>query len=146
MQRRPQRSTRTHTLFPYTTLFRSVRVVSGRQCRKGHAVSRPQQGKGTHGRAYRRLLPCRVAIETENRNLDHLPQPFDLVLRQCGTQWRHRLIEPRLCESDDIHITFDHDHAPSPSRRGRSEEHTSELQSLMRISYAVFCLKKKKNT
>src|SRR3546814_6633845 len=50
--------------------------------------------------------------------LDHLPQPFDLVLRQCGTQWRHRLIEPRLCESDDIHITFDHDHAPSPSRRG----------------------------
>src|SRR3546814_12187753 len=39
-------------------------------------------------------------------------------LRQCGTQWRHRLIEPRLCESDDIHITFDHDHAPSPSRRG----------------------------
>src|SRR3546814_19804633 len=50
--------------------------------------------------------------------LDHLPQPFDLVLRQCGTQWRHRLIEPRPCESDDIHITFDHDHAPSPSRRG----------------------------
>src|SRR3546814_26676 len=34
------------------------------------------------------------------------------------SQWRHRLIEPRLCESDDIHITFDHDHAPSPSRRG----------------------------
>src|SRR3546814_15568086 len=66
----------------------------------------------------RRLLPCRVAIETENRNLGHLPQPFDLVLRQCGTQWRHRLIAPRLCESDDIHITFDHDHAPSPSRRG----------------------------
>src|SRR3546814_17736192 len=93
MIRRPPISTRTATLFPSTPLFRA-------------------------GRAYRRLLPCRVAIETENRNLDHLPQPFDLVLRQCGTQWRHRLIEPRLCESDDIHITFDHDHAPSPSRRG----------------------------
>src|SRR3546814_3157607 len=76
MIRRPPRSTRTDTLFPYTTLFRS-----------GHAA-----GAARH-------LPGR----------------------------RRRLLDPRLGR-----------------RRGaRSEEHTSELQSLMRISYAVFCLKKK---
>src|SRR3546814_3920686 len=94
MIRRPPRSTRTDTLFPYTTLFRSDprhdrpgRVRSGRLrgggvVRAGHAGPGRPRGEGEAG---------------------------------------HRL--PRL---------------------GRSEEHTSELQSLMRISYAVFCLKKKK--
>src|SRR3546814_13346111 len=79
MIRRPPRSTRTDTLFPYTTLFRS---------------------------GFDRL------------DHDQLPQP--------GT-----------------------DHGPAARNRGilsRSEEHTSELQSLMRISYAVFCLKKKTKT
>src|SRR3546814_5776555 len=73
MIRRPPRSTRTDTLFPYTTLFRSVRCVGRR----------------------------------------HLP-----------AGWRSRTAPARRLEL-------------------RSEEHTSELQSLMRISYAVFCLKKK---
>src|SRR3546814_7809637 len=76
MIRRPPRSTRTDTLFPYTTLFRSPR--------------RPQ-------------------------------------VPSCCCHRRRRRPQPR-----------------SQPRRGRSEEHTSELQSLMRISYAVFCLKKKK--
>src|SRR3546814_10892169 len=70
MIRRPPRSTRTDTLFPYTTLFRSLRGAQG-----------------------------------------DTPE-----------------------------------HAPPHHHRNRSEEHTSELQSLMRISYAVFCLKKKKKT
>src|SRR3546814_10699791 len=84
MRRRPPRSTRTDTLFPYTTLFRSG-LGAQRRRRTAH------QG-GKFGQ-----------------------QP---VL--------HRLP------------------APAPARQGlRSEEHTSELQSLMRISYAVFCLKKK---
>src|SRR3546814_9568634 len=74
MIRRPPRSTRTDTLFPYTTLFRSIEACRGAAF------------------AYRRMIP-----------------PFSSL---CST---------------------------------RSEEHTSELQSLMRISYAVFCLKKKKN-
>src|SRR3546814_2756735 len=80
MIRRPPRSTRTDTLFPYTTLFRS---------------------------------PTRCgAQETPKRN----------ARLQCVTSLRYR----------------------GPAWRGlRSEEHTSELQSLMRISYAVFCLKKK---
>src|SRR3546814_2890897 len=97
MIRRPPRSTRTDTLFPYTTLFRSRR--SCRRCRS----------------------PCRWA---HRRHPDRR--------RSAGTpscKWRHRAPEA------------DERRAASP----RSEEHTSELQSLMRISYAVFCLKKKKH-
>src|SRR3546814_2298891 len=95
MIRRPPRSTRTDTLFPYTTLFRSrVRVLGYRQAR-----GRQPGGRGTVQR-----VP--VQLQALGRFLGHL---------------RHGV--PRL---------------------RRSEEHTSELQSLMRISYAVFCLKKKK--
>src|SRR3546814_7298146 len=79
MIRRPPRSTRTDTLFPYTTLFRSARPATDSAC------------------ARRDAWPGRRA--------------------------------PRFRRTADQ----------------RSEEHTSELQSLMRISYAVFCLKKKKN-
>src|SRR3546814_3949589 len=82
MIRRPPRSTRTDTLFPYTTLFRSHDGgvdLRPRPCGAGHQAGARRPGRG------------------------------DL-----------------------------------PSARLRSEEHTSELQSLMRISYAVFCLKKKK--
>src|SRR3546814_13604083 len=85
MIRRPPRSTRTDTLFPYTTLFRSVHV--------GGAQVRPDERPDVDGRA--------SGLET--------------LRDRSGRR-----------------------------ARWRSEEHTSELQSLMRISYAVFCLKKKK--
>src|SRR3546814_3448753 len=85
MIRRPPRSTRTDTLFPYTTLFRS-----GLQ-------------PGIAERAYR--------------------EPGDIHV-----------------PPDGLAAMADHGRADQP----RSEEHTSELQSLMRISYAVFCLNKKK--
>src|SRR3546814_18002302 len=81
MIRRPPRSTRTDTLFPYTTLFRSSGHTSGRW-----------------------------------------RQPIISI-----PQWQYRV------------------NGKTPQNR-RSEEHTSELQSLMRISYAVFCLKKKKQS
>src|SRR3546814_8665235 len=87
MIRRPPRSTRTDTLFPYTTLFRSA---------------------GRDGAPD----PCRISPVQPRREFPvggALPSPFDRAA-------------------------------------ARSEEHTSELQSLMRISYAVFCLKKKKHT
>src|SRR3546814_13811110 len=94
MMRRPPRSTRTDTLFLYTTLFRSVRRHGARaRSRQPRHAGRNRPGGGQQGRSAERGA---AAI-------------------------RHR-------------------------RRGRSEEHTSELQSLMRISYAVFCLKKKKLT
>src|SRR3546814_5574534 len=98
MIRRPPRSTRTDTLFPYTTLFRSyldpVQVLD--------EVVGPG-GRGRRDRAQSRALGVAAAVG--------LAAVVGLLLA---------------------------------SPEGRSEEHTSELQSLMRISYAVFCLKKKK--
>src|SRR3546814_8689147 len=92
MIRRPPRSTRTDTLFPYTTLFRS------RGLRDGDDV----------------------------RAVAHAPH--DVGAQALGTPVP---LAREVVEADAHH--------------GRSEEHTSELQSLMRISYAVFCLKKKTN-
>src|SRR3546814_3994192 len=106
MIRRPPRSTRTDTLFPYTTLFRSSRHRGsqvGCHCRGGLGGS----GAGHHPAHPGRYRRQRAEVAARR------PRPV-----------------PRR-----------------PARRGavsRSEEHTSELQSLMRISYAVFCLKKKK--
>src|SRR3546814_1188728 len=94
MIRRPPRSTRTDTLFPYTTLFRSATGASDGSCTNSSA-------------------PC----STSPRGRQH-------------------------STNDDRSDPHRHRCAPSSAR---SEEHTSELQSLMRISYAVFCLKKKKN-
>src|SRR3546814_12847279 len=114
MIRRPPRSTRTDTLFPYTTLFRSgpARRASGRH-------ERPA-GQGHP----RQLGPADRCGERPGR---------------CGE-------ENRRGSSRGLKIP------PLPLRERvkvdvyRSEEHTSELQSLMRTSYAVFCLKKKNKT
>src|SRR3546814_7008418 len=104
MIRRPPRSTRTDTLFPYTTLFRSgeidrdeVRLIAG------------------------------PAIEHQQR----IPtvEPEDFGVAQRGERDRHELVWPVGVEAEI-----------------RSEEHTSELQSLMRHSYAVFCLQKTTKT
>src|SRR3546814_7358682 len=94
MIRRPPRSTRTDTLFPYTTLFRSP---------------------GQPGR---------------------------------GRRWTSRLRSSRHAARDHAHRSPAGCDRPAPctDAPSRSEEHTSELQSLMRISYAVFCLKKQKPT
>src|SRR3546814_2059888 len=97
MIRRPPRSTRTDTLFPYTTLFRSATAPVWRRSTRGPCI----------WCAHRRG-PC--CTRTGQRSSS---------VPTCGA--------PR-------------------SWKSRSEEHTSELQSLMRISYAVFCLKKKKKT
>src|SRR3546814_8728695 len=94
MIRRPPRSTRTDTLFPYTTLFRSV----------GMATPDDVAAAATKATAAQKDWAARPYTERA------------AVLRRAG-----QLFE----------------------QYARSEEHTSELQSLMRISYAVFCLKKK---
>src|SRR3546814_8501778 len=115
MIRRPPRSTRTDTLFPYTTLFRSRRRQTRQPERIGcdtiFATSGPNHA---HGSASHRLAPEVRDAHGSNE-----------ARRPCDGRTRQ--------------------HAP-PAWRNRSEEHTSELQSLMRISYAVFCLKKKKHT
>src|SRR3546814_6465409 len=113
MIRRPPRSTRTDTLFPYTTLFRS--------CTNG-VRSRPED---------RRFL--RAAVEA--------PPTSSSVI------FSHHLLQIRTSGAIAAGTTHPTSHGrQSLVRRGRSEEHTSELPSLMRTSYAVFCLKKKKKT
>src|SRR3546814_4085116 len=120
MIRRPPRSTRTATLFPYTTLFRSIRKRAADQCQRGKRQHIPIENPLNGGQV-------RAEIGTHSRQRDGQRRPVDES---------HRGRE---------HAGGEH-HALAP-RRGflaeRSEEHTSELQSLMRISYAVFCLKKK---
>src|SRR3546814_1280198 len=93
MIRRPPRSTRTDTLFPYTTLFRSGKLI---------VAATPEQSAKLQ----------QIADQAARNGVNDL-------YRISGAQARE--LEPALL---------------------RSEEHTSELQSLMRISYAVFCLKK----
>src|SRR3546814_4202351 len=95
MIRRPPRSTRTDTLFPYTTLFRSDGV-------------------------YRRYAANQKAQGYSHRGCQHEAQRHAAQRGQDVPAYTHVV-------------------------GARSEEHTSELQSLLRISYAVFCLKKKNN-
>src|SRR3546814_4633351 len=119
MIRRPPRSTRTDTLFPYTTLFRSTQgtrtlsttttaMLGLDPAHSGlplHQLSpAPAQGRGRRGE---RSLQRRIGRRDLRRQARVVQHQGDV---------------------------------------GRSEEHTSELQSLMRISYAVFCLKKKHTT
>src|SRR3546814_1209689 len=104
MIRQPPRSTRTDTLLPYTTLFRSA---------FGHED---------------------VVATPQDEGLDDVDAPIGEIL------------PPPVSRRRRVELA-----APRPERHGhragvRSEEHTSELQSLMRISYAVFCLQKKKQT
>src|SRR3546814_8203087 len=94
MRRRPPRSTRTDTLFPYTTLFRSLDQGRAAQLRR---TGGPDSGDASH------------------------PGRGEALDRRGAVPPRAQLLH-------------------------RSEEHTSELQSLMRSTYADFCLKKKKNT
>src|SRR3546814_7003598 len=110
MKPRPPRSTRTDTLFPYTTLCRTDRRPRGR----------------------RRVDQVHVTGAGQLAQLDE-PKGSGEATRVCD---RHVLVQVTVHE--------DHLAAGMPVEQGRSEEHTSELQSLMRISYAVFCLKKKK--
>src|SRR3546814_8355951 len=99
MIRRPPRSTRTDTLFPYTTLFRSV------------VADRRGVGRNL---SYHPMASLNAHVRGKGRPKDTSEPPCVVVARY------------------------------SSKVPNRSEEHTSELQSLMRISYAVFCLKKKK--
>src|SRR3546814_3413458 len=101
MIRRPPRSTRTDTLFPYTTLFRSV--------------------------GFAHIMEDAVVF------LGQVEIEIDFAAPVVEVR-RHRVPHAAFLQHRQ------------PEQQLRSEEHTSELQSLMRISYAVFCLKKKRRT
>src|SRR3546814_6077998 len=158
MLRRPPASTRPYPLFPYTTLCRSrprpVRLgrlgrlprlaVLARPCSHRRPVR--LAGRRRRSRPAGKLPgqvqvqpPCRLAAAGRH----YRQQPLDLrrvtaLLRQPPEDFiraNTRLEAPPLVPEVKLHLASE----------VRSEEHTSELQSLMRISYAVFCLKKKKN-
>src|SRR3546814_4148565 len=120
MIRRPPRSTRTDTLFPYTTLFRSTRRHSPLKMQKWPVKMRnwrKEQPAKRRGMVQRWLAQRHVARGRSG-------PPFAIAEGPAHQPGRF----------------------PPASDRPRSEEHTSELQSLMRISYAVFCLQKKKHS
>src|SRR3546814_8774604 len=124
MIRRPPRSTRTDTLFPYTTLFRSLDglVVAGRANDLYHAfvVGLDVFRAGIECRLEYVFLGCSGSKHKLAAMLEHKAD-------------RARLAQVAAVLGQNVAYVGD----------SRSEEHTSELQSLMRISYAVFCLKKK---
>src|SRR3546814_8168884 len=120
MIRRPPRSTRTDTLFPYTTLFRSARLE------RRVLTDLRDRDLGQHGE----VGEGRAAHVMEDR----LP----LVAEAAGAVRHHALALGRADGGAQIGLA-----RQAAFALARSEEHTSELQSLMRISYAVFCLKKK---
>src|SRR3546814_9974959 len=118
MIRRPPRSTRTDTLFPYATLFRSFAATLSRT-----PVSQSLTGRlGDVSRSFSGGSGD-VMVSISFRKDASSAQPW-VGLAQAGLS------------AEDARI--------ARTTAGRSEEHTSELQSLMRISYAVFCLNKKK--
>src|SRR3546814_4747228 len=106
MIRRPPRSTRTDTLFPSTTLFRSSQRA-------------------------------RVATAPEQLARDESWSSATMIISQSSSE------EALAAEDRELDDLLQHVQSLNTHARHRSEEHTSELQSLMRISYAVFCLKKK---
>src|SRR3546814_1474074 len=117
MKRRPPRSTRTDTLFPYTTLFRSK-----------FGLNAGLGGNLFSSKGYQHSERINNASET-NR---FLLQDGNNEMNSSGYRGQ-------------FGIDYDIDTTSNIATSIRSEEHTSELQSLMRISYAVFCLKKKKS-
>src|SRR3546814_5993563 len=116
MIRRTPRSTRTDTLLPYATLFRS-------------------EGVGLAG------VERRCGVVHRRPDLRRRGDPAQLSPRR-SDPFRHLLIHGSSLHSTSI-LVVGCNNERRAGHEPRSEEHTSELQSLMRISYAVFCLKKK---
>src|SRR3546814_8817949 len=118
MRRRPRISKRTRTLVPYTTLCRSEDLAQT---------------------FFARLLGSKTAAQTDDEDCSKL---------LLGSELEQAMAQDAQIPSEPLHSSGRRSSGPSGvlrrlESRVRSEEHTSELQSLMRISYAVFCLKKK---
>src|SRR3546814_7135835 len=122
MIRRPPRSTRTDTLFPYTTLFRSW---------DWHGAIGPRDKRAPmYDHAW-------SAMQANDFGMDE----WMTLTRLIGVE-PYVTVDAGLGDANSAAEEVEYLNGPATSER--SEEHTSELQSLMRISYAVFCLKKKK--
>src|SRR3546814_1001526 len=136
MHRRPPRSPRTDTCFPYTTLFRSAQ--------RGRV--RGELGAA----AFQRRQDAFAVVEHQLAGRGHAHGRIGLRGGVDRGQARHRGQQRAGDEEGNklaVHgwgVSVGEGGCGAASPASRSEEHTSELQSLMRISYAVFCLKKKK--
>src|SRR3546814_6289234 len=148
MIRRPPRSTRTDTLFPYTTLFRSAGIFPGNRRSRLHlrpanlavfALAQPALGHEIIDAALALGIAGIPVLDGgifdlrifQRDQFHHCGMKLVLIPLRRSAAFKVRNIAP-LVRDDQRAFKL------------RSEEHTSELQSLMRISYAVFCLKKKK--
>src|SRR3546814_2750166 len=130
MRRRPPRSTRTYTLFPYTTLFRSKTAI----VHVYNAVSP----------AWRKIVFGMDMPAIKDIAIDGAKQLRDNAARLPGTDWRFEY-SPETFSTAELDFSIEVCEAVMDILQPRSEEHTSELQSLLSISYAVFCLKKKQH-
>src|SRR3546814_1539980 len=133
MIRRPPRSTRNDTLFPYTTLFRS---------HDGLVIAVTETGGS--------VIKSRGVVEEARSSTLFVFNPVEAHAGWMGSseRWLYRSFYLTQSAVDAVARGLGIEDVPYFTRNmfsDRSEEHTSELQSLMRISYAVFCLKKKKN-
>src|SRR3546814_1045963 len=129
MIRRPPRSTRTGTLFPYTTLFRSICPIGIAGFAQARALNMssndaPEKASRPYDKGRDGFVMGEGAGVVVLEEYEHA--------KARGAKIYAEVVGYGL-SGDAYHVT------------ARSEEHTSELQSLMRISYAVFCLKKKTN-
>src|SRR3546814_3255442 len=132
MIRRPPRSTRTDTLVPYTSLFRSEAADMGGRAVHPLVALLPLLVVGLGNLALTMLIPRLAAGEEVSMSLPGLTDPVAAKVAQVAALWA---VEGALLLGIGTILLF----AFRPvARRFRSEEHTSELQSLMRISYAVF--------
>src|SRR3546814_10620993 len=138
MIRRPPRSTRTDTLFPYTTLFRSKAQSKGRW---QAARDRDQQARQTAADATKRL----DALETSFGELETARGRLKVIERELADETeqeqRAGLVQSLEIARAAAQILETRKAEHEIFSANRSEEHTSELQSHMRITYAVFCLK-----
>src|SRR3546814_5205212 len=154
MIRRPPRSTRTDTLFPYTTLFRSSEGQLQYEPRRRPLLQGARLGRlcpyDLDERAHRQFRPGQLCRrQTRHRRSFEVDRARHAALRRPLERDR------TLCLDTDDRQHSDRYARAEKARRGvekarsrqdralRSEEHTSELQSLMRTSYTVFCLTKK---
>src|SRR3546814_1281072 len=149
MKRRPPRPKRTDTLFPYTTLFRST--VAGWSNAQKEESRRPQHMQDQGYYTQRQFVRVYTAyqLQCDRQGVvdfaELLLRAFELtrdnaeLQRHYRARFRHILVDEF---QDTNKLQYDWLRTLAGDSGVRSEEHTSELQSLMRSSYAVFCLKK----
>src|SRR3546814_4779479 len=135
MIRRPPRSTRTDTLFPYTTLFRSLLSLPAGCVNSASVFGLEEEKKmSAHPPEYPEKISDALPIEETDRTIASDKVEGTAVYDLDGERLGH--IHNFMIDKHSGEVLY--------AVMSRSEEHTSELQSLMRISYAVFYLKKKK--